>query len=464
MKETSHLSHPTGLREAAHSELGVERLENLIPRRDRGGRAYYQCPPTFRPFEVTGATFPFPLVERGRRTTFIFTADRIGAYNETLKTGSWFPFSSVALTAGLSLADYGDVWVVMAPSYTAYRDTNGNCLSPTPIFSCCCGHGDRFIAANNTDKRVYWGSPLGDDLSVMLGVSGATRTTKQLNREDFGSAPYIFQGDALAMKLLGDDIVVYGEDGINILTENGMKGYDPHPVIGISPNVGIKSARAVVGGLDAHVFLGSDGALYSVGPGGKGERVSPAGYREFLNDLSSPIMSMDHEQGDIWIVDATSSYCFTEAGLGGPLDLAPYGSVLLSDGTVLKTGRPYATGDAVIFEVVSSQFDFGESGCFAVTELQIGADEFHHLRGGMYYRYSTRENWRRTSRLKAFSREGSVNFPMQCTQGKSIFSGTLANPDLGGKIRRMEVRKNITDKRYRRGTKILGGGVTAPEE
>src|SRR3990167_860893 len=301
MKEASFLTHPDDLRGVQHGETGVERLANLVPRRDRSGKGYYQCPATFTPFQIEGSVFPFPQIVRGMRRTFILTANRLGYLDESVGSGSWFPFVGVTLTGAWSVADFGDNWVIMNPSYTALCSLsapgNPQYLYPDSGFDCCCAYGTRLVCARNSDKTVHWGSPHGDDLEVMLGVAGATRSLSQENRKDYNSLPYLFQGDALALRLIGDRIVVYGEDGIMILARDNINGFSPVWAAGIPANLGLHSAMAVTGGQDGHIFIGSDGMLYSLTPDGQCNRIGK-GYREFVSALTDPVLSPHPEHRD----------------------------------------------------------------------------------------------------------------------------------------------------------------------
>lgn len=459
MRESSFQLAMTGLRPRERDIGGMELLQNILPR-----DGYWEIPPGWDPYVVEGAEFPFPQLFRGEAITFLCIENRIGILNETLQALSWLPITIVDGGGPWHFCDWGDGYIFSNNADTVYclRSTESpydytTVAAGSSVFQCCANHKGRLLYGN--DDTVSWSSMNADDAYTIL--AGKTRSDTLKKMHEFGSLPPPFRGTILAIHPLGTGVAVYWEDGVCLIEPNTTtRGYDPVFIAGLPPGVGLSNTLAVRASEYQHIFLGSDGSLYLLTPNAQVERLR---YSEFLGGLSAPTFSVGPNERDVWIVDASTSYCLTRHGLGGPMDLAPYSAIRLLDGTVLRTGRSYESNDAVIAKARSPIFDFGESGRQRVTVIQVGSRNLD-MWAGVDTRFNTTDNF-----IDAFLRpcnaQGWAVVRTQGTQIKAVFLGRLVDHSVAGEIHRAEVRYQLVDKRGRRGTKILGAaGRVSSEE
>ena len=451
MKESSFQIAIEGLRTRSHDAAGMEYLRNLVPR-----DGYWQCPPNFTPFVLTGAAFPFPQVFRGENAVFVCLEDRIGILNETLQAVSWLSLSIAASGGPWSFCDWGPGYVFTNATNTVYSLRSQT--SPyTPVvtrvaskFSCCCDHFGRLIYGSG--NVVSWSSNNADD--ILSIVSTEARTADVRERREFGGVTMPWPGDALACKPLGDGVAIYGEDGVSFINpRHETRSYDLPFVAGLTSGVGIAGPLAVAGNEAGHVFLGTDGKLWSLSANREAQPILPDG--EFLGALTSPVLTVDPKEDDLWVVDASTSYCMTKQGLGGPMTLAPYSITKLTSG-MFYTGRNYPAGDAVTIEARSGVKDWGESGRNHCTVIQIGSVGLRRMSAGAYRKFSPIESWRNPI-MRPCGRTGWARVRATGVQIKVLVKGIVLDPSVGATLHREEDRYLLTDKRGRRGTKIFGG-------
>lgn len=127
---------------------------------------------------------------------------------------------------------------------------------------------------------------------------------EQLKRGDSGFMPMSWQGSVLAIRELGGRLVVYGSDGISLLTPI----LDPMPTYGeqVISNVGITSAGAVAGDKSLHMFVDKKGCLWRISDQGP-QRL---GYEEYLSELTDPVVNFNENDSEFYISDGEQCYVF----------------------------------------------------------------------------------------------------------------------------------------------------------
>lgn len=180
------------------------------------------------------------------------------------------------------------------------------------------------------------------------------------------------------IKKLGDKVIVYGENGVSILTPSGN-------TYGLSTvhRIGLKSKQAVTGNDSTHFFIDNKGQLYSLS-----DSLQKLDYSEYLSVMSSPVMSYDTENELIYICDGTYGYVYSvgDKSLGkGPINLTGISS---------QGGTLYAVAPATIatptFEICTDIYDLGTRNFKTVYSIEVGTDLTEYLQASVDFRVSNK--------------------------------------------------------------------------
>lgn len=167
---------------------------------------------------------------------------------------------------------------------------------------------------------VMWSSIGGGDALWIFRPAWSTtirtagpRIFEHLKKNELGWMPMPWQGKVLAMKPLGNAVIVYGEDGISALIQT----LEPIPTFGLKHllDIGVVGRGAVGGTSREHVFIDGANYLWKIGTDLVPKRLN---YQEFFTSMTAAkiVVSHDQEDDEYYISDGIYSRILTSKGLG----------------------------------------------------------------------------------------------------------------------------------------------------
>jgi len=308
---------------------------------------------------------------RGNTVTLLATTQRVSAVDEsdwsvTADTGDSFVGSYP-----WHFVDMNNAWMLLSPTATVYKDNSAGMFGETNtvkastniINTGCFFHGrvmlggfnpayywsndwmaaikaysqafpfaisDSFAAPGN--NFVSWSTIGGGDVfnlfSLDAAVYGQIKEDQQhtldrplfmefFQRNELGLAPMPWHGMVQVLKPLRDKVVAYGTDGICLLVPANI----PYPTFGLQPlaRFGVAGRGSVAGNDSIHVFVASNGDLWTIDSNGV---ITKLGYKEYLSAmLNYPITAGYDEFNQEFHFSGSAldgsplSYCLTKNGL-----------------------------------------------------------------------------------------------------------------------------------------------------
>lgn len=421
-----------------NSLTGVTECRNLIPK-DK----YYVVPDAVT-FPWATSTFPWPQLSRLSGYTFYGTPTSLYSVNETTKAITLL--RSVSSGSIWQFADFGPAWVAGNGVSCVYRINSslGYVTGTCTLGKALCDHyRSRLLYSMANSVRVS--TVGGDDLPYIL--TGATVPEYIRTRNDSGWLVMPFRGDVLAMRQMGKHIIVYGADGVSVLSAWDQY-YQQNDIVGFPASVGLAWRGAVAGDDNGHVFIGTDGAVWQITPDLKAQRVVNEG---IIQDTA--VVVLDPRDGNYWLTDSNQSCHISEYGLGGPIEQAIYSMALIS-GEAVATGVPYT--DDIKVEWWGNLMDFGSPDQKRITFLRISTDDMTGIKGSVRFKHNNKSSLTRIPWISADS-FGAAKVNTCLHKGYLGIYGTAAP---GSRLYRAECRFQLHDKRSIRGTR---SGVSTGE-
>ncbi|MCK5861985.1 MAG: hypothetical protein KAH38_05840 [Candidatus Hydrogenedentes bacterium] len=438
MREYNFLIQPTGLKQRETDTVGHRSIVNL--RVDKG---HYTVPPAFTA-QWAGTDRLFNgknKVLLSRSNNKIYTVASDLALTE-IGTGS-------TLRMAFQYADFGDNLVGTNGLYTFLL--TGAVQSASQRLGAVTAYGTRLIYGDVTrlsygdvitqQNLVGWSAIGGEDIPNIL--AGTVADDRILAWNEAGVAEMPWSGAVQVLKTIGDDIIVYGENGISVLKSNG-KGFGIQAVKGLPNNIGVYGREAIDGDDTRHVFKGTDGQLWTISADLKAERLD---YSWLLSGYD--YITYDAEQENYWICSNLSgSYLLGEHGLGGPIDQMPK-SIGIINNTKYITGTTYS--EPITFELHSGDFNVSQNGQKRLTYVNLCGD-FGNAQVQLSVKQGSNGTWRTLSSVRC-SPDGAACVLANFDYGRVKISA-LCDPD--STLTRMEMRYQSHDRRFIRGTRAVG--------
>lgn len=230
-----------------------------------------------------------------------------------------------------------------------------------------------------------------------------------LKRNELGFVPMPWSGAVLVVKKLGDNVIVYGEQGISML----FPVTSPFPTFGVKHllSVGIQGRGAVGGDESQHICIDNSGCVWRLRADSPVERL---GYEEFFVSFlsNSFIVNYNPHLQDFYITivgdSLIASRLFTLTKFGLSYGLTP----------LITSGQFHSGAYIGVFETVDynpdfllilDQMDFGTRKPKTLTRLEVGYDAATDatLYVGADYRHSGSDSFTTGSYYKA-APDGSV--------------------------------------------------------
>lgn len=255
---------------------------------------------------------------------------------------------------------------------------------------------------------VFWSSIGGGDFPLWLFypelycssamAPTAERLIERLKRNELGFMQMPFKGTVLTVKPLAEHVVVYGDQGIGVLTfTRGIQEMPPTYGFRLLSRVGIV-ARDAVGGTDnVHIFIDKTGDLWQLTAD---LSLTKLGYREYIFDLLG---------GDITFVYNEQE---AEFQISGDFTAGVYGFTLRSQGLSQNyqrvcSGARYIEGGMVGWSdddtdpaglqarIVTSPFDMSTTELKTITEIGADVRSTDDVYVAIDYKYSRNDAWSR---------------------------------------------------------------------
>jgi hypothetical protein len=195
-----------------------------------------------------------------------------------------------------------------------------------------------------------------------------------------GERPMDWEGWVYAIKKLGKSVVVYGEEGIALLSPSSYN-WGMATISG----VGVRNKTAVCGTEVVHYFVDKKNRLCRML-----EKLEVLGYEEFLADLSSIVCSYDEELGRLYICDGVDGYVYSEHDKG--FGRGPGNITGLAPGYVAAAG---AIAD-LPFEICTDIYDMGSRKDKTIMDVDFGFASTYPVYAAIDWRKDKAEAFRTT--------------------------------------------------------------------
>jgi hypothetical protein len=203
---------------------------------------------------------------------------------------------------------------------------------------------------------------------------------------DAGYRPMNWRGDVLAIKQLGRGAVIYGSNGITLMSPVSS----PAPTFSFRDlaYTGLLSKDAVCGTEFIHYFIDAKYQLWKLTP----EGATYLDFSEHLKVLINPVLFYDEYIKHVLISDSEHGFTLAEDRMGdGYSKLSGYvyesGSLLVSSPQLIEYEPLSLTTDIL---------DFGRRSQKTLTNIQVGTDVPEWLEIAYDYRYDLKQPFRST--------------------------------------------------------------------
>ena len=200
-----------------------------------------------------------------------------------------------------------------------------------------------------------------------------------------GERPLDWSGYIYAAKKLMNKFVVYGENGVSILTPAGI-------AFGLNTvhRIGLKGKHAVTGDDTKHFFINHDGQLWKISEG-----LKLLDYAEYLSEMNDNlVMSYDNLNNLIYICDGSVGYVYDIVA-----DSLGRCSPNIT-GIGYQSGVQYVTAPSAIttdpFEICTDTYDLGNRVGKTIYSLEFGVDLSTDLYAAIDYRRSKSDSFTQT--------------------------------------------------------------------
>lgn len=359
-------------------------------------------------------------------TNLVFVNDEVGV-------GAGCTFKGRMVLGGFSNGFFSDDWKAILEPMAAELDSG---------LSTALELGSNFI---------WWSAAGGGNLAWPLIPPAAmygwlnTHTVEQplfldyMKRGDSGFMPVPFQGSILALRKLGNGLMIFSQNGV-VFANSYLQ---PAVTFGIRPLVttGLLGRGAVGGDDQGLVFLDQSGALWQARPTDGGAQVERLGFTEFFDDYLAQtfVISMDPLERIFYISCATASFMLQ----GGKLSTLTQKvtSAEFAAGGVVGVG----TGTATTFEVLSGPLNMNSVEQKTIHTVKVSYDDITDLQVRVLYRYD-HGAWSTTD-WYGVNAEGVATVIVAGTDFKVGIKGTLGGDS---EITDVQVSWKNTDKRSQR--------------
>lgn len=333
----------------------------------------------------------------------------------------------------------------MASGFTVFPDTKRPRFEQNFVAWTSIGDGS-FLRALLIGDMLDVG-PFGEQ----TGTNWSQFIVEALTRGDFGFMAMPYSGRVEALIPSADGVVAYGTNGVAFMNEAPANelftgGYGVVPIT----HVGIHDRGSAISVGQQQLFLGSDGALYSLGgQGGLQFLDYQDTFGVTVTQGKACAMAFDAREGQVYINFENSAYIYTP-GVG----LSKSGRIV-SFVERIEGNTLYAVGSSVEapLQAVTNSFDMDSSALKTITTINLGMNvaQGQTITVQVDYRYQRGSAYQRSSAVTV-NKEGNVFLRVTGLDFRVVINGAQ---DVQTDINLIEVRYQQSDKRYRRGPSDL---------
>ncbi len=277
---------------------------------------------------------------------------------------------------------------------------------------------------------------------------------EHFERNEMGFMPMPFQGSIQAILPMKEGVIVYGEDGVAVLTHNLIDnelstfGFEKLSKIGI-PTRGC----AVLNDNEDNpeqVYLGNDGKLRVVDANFK---IQTLGYKEYFYSKVFPegtitgdiVMSYNEEEDEFYVADGTGTEILTRSGLGHTSKKII--SCFNLEGHIVGI---FVDSQDNQFEAVVDKQDLGFSGQQHIESLELSGEWGEVPQVCVYFRYDMDKEgvWRKSDWVQ-INNSGSARVNISANFFMPAIRVTRYN---NVRIHSFRAKWKAQDRRYVRGT------------
>ncbi len=260
---------------------------------------------------------------------------------------------------------------------------------------------------------------------------------ERMRKNEFGWRPMHYAGQVLVMKVVGDNVVCYGADGIGALIPRGPEmGYKE------IANFGVLSRGAVGGDNQGHIFVAQDGELWGLS---QDLELARLGYKEWFSGFStaSTVINLNPVWREFFIADQDTSYLFRdETGLSEIQDRLT--SLTYFNGVNYGLA---SSGTSTTIRILTGAHDNDRQALKYIHDIQVQYQDITNLTLEVLYRYDSTSAFSILGPIDV-NPMGIVTFNITALEFKIRLKGT---PGANPRIDRLEVRWSLVDKRSVRG-------------
>lgn len=296
---------------------------------------------------------------------------------------------------------------------------------------------------------VMWGSIGGGDFPLWLfyptGYSAlglgpsTTEVLRKIKRNQFGWMPMRWPGTVRVLKALGDNLIVYGDNGITALVPR--QGFVGKREIA---RFGVLGRGAVGGDEEGHIFISQDRELWALGAD---LNLTRLGYEEWLTAFpsSSTVITLKDAPTDVreyHICSPDEAFVLNANGLAEHTERIT--SIPYLDGIFYAV---HTSGTSTDIRVQTGPFDVRRQALKTIHDIQVLYSDLTDIKVSILYRYNHTENFRTWGPVKV-NPQGVVTAGLTGLEFKIKVTGTPGN---NPRLDEVEVRWNLVDYRAVRG-------------
>lgn len=299
---------------------------------------------------------------------------------------------------------YLDSLLAHSNDVAQYIDFNAHGPGPNWVWWSMIGGGDALWMFPRGLDTTY-GRTLaryGREGAALRESEGRPFWPEMAERNDSGMRPMPFRGKVQQMIPMGNNVIVYGEDGVAAL----VAASSPAPTYGLYtfPEIGTRlgsvGRMAAAGGDAGQLFIDEAGTAWFIHPD---LRVEKLGYQEYFeNPPSGLVVCYEPIHKEFWITDGADSYVLNETGLSHVTKEV----WSVSDWLGEPVGITRDTASPNLVVVLTDIFDGGERGVWEVETVRLATTDTDYT--GWYvavdWRMDKGDAWTRTTPIHADGR------------------------------------------------------------
>lgn len=386
-----------GLRPEKNIAIGADALAgcyNLVPNE-------YGLNPRQEIFNFAtefAVDFPFPQFRRLQGGVYAFTRNAVYRYvtkGAFIKTSNWIGWYSP------DTADFQDMFLFGGDSLlwgnVFYNDTITRPPGGFKFFACTQFKGQLVIGGAHVPNTITEDIIDRPNMLAWAKVGSLDFSLDLSNEAGYGEAS--FSGQVLRLIPLGDEIIVYGENGISKMEPTSSPA-PSYKITHFSDNA-ILSPDALAGNNGMHVYIGQDYAIYVIQPrralSDQGYAPKRLGYSEFIKKCGPEVcVSYDSLCEHWWICGKNAAFILTNNGLGESSITSP--CVIRMDGNLYGATKILGSDKAI---VKTNDVSFGTRGIKLLTTVEADIESETNADCRVYWKLDYRKegNIRKPIRL-----------------------------------------------------------------